>query len=407
MPPRSFEPSANEAIFTRFRDLPEELRVMVWGFAANFPRIVHISKKRLRTDKDPDWWKQVWSDKPINDEDREFYDGVEICYDDVVRIDKELACRRLLTSDEKYTGTMTRAEAKQILTTSEREAKRSSRGRPKALYGFKSESHVPALLLVCHESFCVASKVYSLAFSSLGAFAETYFNFRQDTLYLDGASVSRKPSLYRGDIRRITSKLCELLPTEELAQVENLALLWHRVIAWDTWDGGHRLVAWLHSIERCFPNLKRFTIIEDHFSLDKAEFGLGGNKEAKDYQGMKLVESAVAWDGKEYTYRINGYRIDESIPRPTHPTQVFESWWNQEAATDWAVLYPHERPWQLPAPEVKSMITDCDERRLLAEAYNFEKKYNKGRWYVNPKNPEDFEDYPWDDIEEDLRNVGS
>jgi hypothetical protein len=53
-------------------------------------------------------------------------------------------------------------------------------------YGIKSNVAHPAILFVCHESFAVASRLYSKAFSCGGAsIPETWFDYRRDTLFID------------------------------------------------------------------------------------------------------------------------------------------------------------------------------------------------------------------------------
>jgi alkylated DNA nucleotide flippase Atl1 len=75
---------------------------MIWGFAANIPRIVHLSKKALRSDEHPDWWRYVRSDRPVDKEDPDFYDDFELPDSEISRINRELACQRLLTRDDDY-----------------------------------------------------------------------------------------------------------------------------------------------------------------------------------------------------------------------------------------------------------------------------------------------------------------
>jgi len=48
------------------------------------------------------------------------------------------------------------------------------------------------------------------------------------------------------------------------------------------------------------------------------------------------------------------------------------------------------------------MITEQDENQILEDALTFEKKHNKGRWYINPRDSNDFVDYLLDEIDEDL-----
>jgi hypothetical protein len=169
------------ASFTKFNGLPQELRLIIWGFAANIPRIVHLSHKHLRTDKDPDWWMQVRSDKPTDGEDPEDYDSFEITERDIWEITtKKEACERLLTPDDKYRGSMTRATAQWLLKDMAPSSYRLT-NRVKPLSGWLSESPIPVVLLVCKESFSVATTIFSRTFASFGALPQTYFNYHLDT----------------------------------------------------------------------------------------------------------------------------------------------------------------------------------------------------------------------------------
>lgn len=261
--------------------------------------------------------------------------------------------------------------------------------RPQKLYGYYSES-TPGVLLACKESFEVASKVYSPAFASLGALPQTYFNFDLDTLYLDANSL--KNSL------QDTFNLEWLLPLQEdlslvdLRKVRNLAIFWNDNVR----AVGAELARLIFSrIPYLFPHLDEFIIVEDHFT----SCGPQSSKNDEKYNNLKYAKSSVGWEGF-YTYRLNGYLVDGSILRPGHPLGIPETKnWHAEAASQWTRTHPKGEPYSLPMPLFKSLITEEDEARLLNEAYTFETKYNTGVWYINPKDPNDFEEYPWDDID--------
>lgn len=53
-------------------------------------------------------------------------------------------------------------------------------------FGFSSNAQIPNLLLVCRESSNFAITIFKRAFPSVGAFAETYFNYERDILLLLG-----------------------------------------------------------------------------------------------------------------------------------------------------------------------------------------------------------------------------
>ncbi|KAF7945355.1 hypothetical protein EAE96_010130 [Botrytis aclada] len=55
--------------------------------------------------------------------------------------------------------------------------------------GFSSNAKIPNLLLVCRESYNIALMSYKRGFPSVGAFAETYFDYARDTLLTLGEQV--------------------------------------------------------------------------------------------------------------------------------------------------------------------------------------------------------------------------
>jgi len=64
----------------------------------------------------------------------------------------------------------------------------SSRRRLEDRYRFATRAPPPVLLYVCHESFEIASKHHSRIFGTPYSPPEVYFNFKEDTLYLDWSS---------------------------------------------------------------------------------------------------------------------------------------------------------------------------------------------------------------------------
>ncbi|OWO98636.1 hypothetical protein B2J93_5793 [Marssonina coronariae] len=93
------------------------------------------------------------------------------------------------------------------------------RGRPYGhrIMGFDSGLPAPGLLLACHESARVASRVYTRSFSALGAVAQTWFGFDRDTLLLSRES---KAAGLETLVQDVLPYVCE----DELARVERLAL---------------------------------------------------------------------------------------------------------------------------------------------------------------------------------------
>lgn len=108
-------------------------------------------------------------------------------------------------------------------------------------FGFRSPSTMP-VLLACRESYRIGASVYTKAFGSDSAFPETWFDFEQDTLYLDWDS----PILNVGDIYDAP------MPTHA-GQVQHLAIL-----HCPDWYQSPR---YLHRVLRRFGNVKTFSMI--------------------------------------------------------------------------------------------------------------------------------------------------
>jgi hypothetical protein len=262
---------------------------MIWKFALPDPRIVYIKARRLRTDDDPSWWKRVRSDKAIEgpagpapypeaddaDDDESSYDFFDIEDYELDKIERKMACKRLLTPDDKFTGRMTRADAKAILMRPEEDQAIVVPGIhcPEPLHGVYSESGIPSLLLVCKESFGVASKSYTAAFGAQGALPQTYFDFRRDTLYLGSYSLLPVRDTWFWNWRFNTyfdddppEDLEYFLPTNETSMVESLAVLFVLPCVGPALESDFRFISWSYSLHRTFPRLKRLTIVERHYT---------------------------------------------------------------------------------------------------------------------------------------------
>ena len=143
--------------------------------------------------------------------------------------------------------------------------------------GYKSDSLIPSILLVCRESFGVASKAYTRSFGSLGALPEIYFNFKLDTLYLDHKS---------------SFSLCQIDPeamifpsiTEgDLAKVEHLAL--HNEIIAPMRDPQEMILCLL--VARFSKTVKTLTVVMERHK--KEPFAKG--KENHSSQELALIDT--------------------------------------------------------------------------------------------------------------------
>jgi hypothetical protein len=91
-------------------------------------------------------------------------------------------------------------------------------GVPDFLHAFRANQATPVVLSACRESNAVASHFYTRAFSSLGAIAETYFDFRNDVLYISTLILfgwgegghSSQPAI--DDLQRVERVLLNHLP---------------------------------------------------------------------------------------------------------------------------------------------------------------------------------------------------
>jgi hypothetical protein len=385
MAPSPFLPylDSGNASFTCFNRLALELRLVIWELALPGPRIVHLCQRLLREDKDPGWWKRVRSDKVIEGSplpapypEADVQDTEDYGYFDVddyettllandALLERELAKERLLTRDEDYNGPMTRVAAKEVLA---RGIPRGHNERPNRLKGFWSESETPAVLLVCKESFTVASRFYTRAFGRTGALAQTYFDFHRDTLYVDDDFVpwTKLKVLSLG----LPFFLPNLFTYEELARIQNFATCL-RTQSSDT-------AVELSEFQRFLPNLKVLTIVSHHFTRGTDI----SSKTTADFQHLKYVEATT--DSVTGDYRIRGFRIDHSIRKPPMPTKTFKDEDINRAKK--------RQPWTFRI-EYKCLIPEAEERRILEQALDFEKKNNAGCWYINPRDKTDCDYY--------------
>jgi hypothetical protein len=237
----------NPLVFHKFNDLPKEIQFMIWENALPGPRLVHIYQKPLKsTIKDwerangatrrSDWflaagmidaWEVDWIDEGV----------MESYYGD------DLEGSTPPTDDDAM--------------------------KDKRLVGFKSISELLHMALACKDAFDVVSKNYPLAFNCFGSFAQTFFNFELDTLYIrneniqcfnDGLETMFYTGICGHDV--IGSK-------DDMQKVERLAL----ELEVDA-DGELYLLyfsglsEWIVYIMHYFPSLKTLTFVVGHYESD-------------------------------------------------------------------------------------------------------------------------------------------
>ena len=362
---------------------------MIWNLVSLHPRIVHLSKKRLAVDNDPNWWRSVRSDKAIavpSDDCESDYGSVDDEEIDLENVEQQIAAKRLLTPDVDYKGSMSRAAAKVIL-------QRPPQWRlqrplvagldcPKILYGLRSESPVPGILLACRESFEVSSRVYSRAFGTLGGAPQTWFNYRRDTLYLDGLTNDNTHS-YPG-LEILTEVLEGLFVADELARIENFAIHRGPYGPSDTFRGADAedvvgdfsLYYFLQILPGLIPNIKQLTIVDGHYAHQDRTI-TKWERSGEQYVDLKFMQSVF---DSEFCWRVNGFRIDAALLRGgIHPEKGPIQKELEKGQRYWD--NPGEgASWKPPKTNIEVIVSSSDEERLLHDAYLFEIGHNKGCW---------------------------
>jgi hypothetical protein len=89
--------------------------------------------------------------------------------------------------------------------------------RPKSLWGFRTESIMPDMLLACHESRGVALEQYQCMFGSLGTTPQIYFDPLRDTLLIDHDT-------FFGEYEELPALIAEYLLPGDLATIRELAI---------------------------------------------------------------------------------------------------------------------------------------------------------------------------------------
>lgn len=171
------------------------------------------------------------------------------------------------------------------------------------------------MLFACRESYCVASKVYSPCFSSLGALHQTFFNYELDTLYLDADSFP-EDRLYLHFYQGL-----ERLLEDECAKFQNLAFhinLFH-------WYGPgvnlYNRVSDLWALLAFFGNVKEVLILNDDHSIASVLQKKMGKElivvEAENPQPLINLRELERLCAEHKTDRLRRGRAEFPIPKIT------------------------------------------------------------------------------------------
>jgi hypothetical protein len=134
----------SEPSFSRFHELPKEIRLVIWEMALPGPRVVYLEQDLLNSHS----CNRVWSNKIV--------DG---------------------TDDDEFHA--------QGYGSNDSETQKRDELGPLSCRAFRSQSPAPPLLFACRESFEVASQFYAKAFGTWDGIPETWFCFERDILVLD------------------------------------------------------------------------------------------------------------------------------------------------------------------------------------------------------------------------------
>lgn len=271
------------------------------------------------------------------------------------------------------------------------------------LWGYKSNTPIPALLLACRESYSVASKWYPRVFQwsavSKGpgsvSIPQTYFNFEEDILFITPESFRAKyTSETDAEIRYnahlewnspgpILPGVSRMASDPDFSRVENLAIQ----IDSDDWGVPWQIQGvWLSKmLERTFCNLKTLTMVVDYCVLSPHWWHWKGVKmTTADKSDLVFLKQLV---DVQKTYAF--YQPD----RPIHPGEK-EKWTKPKrnvscyARRTTQVLFQDfmetfkkesidngETPWNLPKVEFKIVIPAKVKSSLIQNVLQYKQKF--------------------------------
>lgn len=225
------------AKFTRFPDLPIELRRQIWEAALPGPRLVNITQRQLK----PTIWE--WE----RDTGREWPDMEEA--NGSAAMPNEVDHLRYHPRD--------RQEIRQTF-----ENVYSFAYNTRHLVGIYSDTPPPEIIYVCREARDVVLQHYTLAFYCAESFPQTYFDFAIDTLYL------RTDSFGFGEgLQCLHEDLREGFPIKDLEsmkRVKRLAIQYDDENNEDTFPEGA-----IADILKLFGGVEELSLVLMHFQDEK------------------------------------------------------------------------------------------------------------------------------------------
>jgi len=228
-----------ERVFQLFPKLPIELRLVIWEQALPGPRVVNLTRKKLK--------------KTVGDWERE--NGANRRED--IFLAAGMSSAEVFLDLHKIYNPNDEGNGKTRLSPKDSNAVE--------LAGFESNTEPPNILFACRESRDLALKHYQLAFSSFGSIPQTYFDFSLDTLYIRGENfllndtVSNEPNVSILDgVRGLWG-----LKAMDLLQVRRLAIEVDTE-ADDFNDWGDDREAFISNLLQDVRELETLTIVVDH-----------------------------------------------------------------------------------------------------------------------------------------------
>lgn len=179
-PANRSEPSSHEEIsFIFFGKLPMEIRIAIWKYALPGPRIVLVEVAYLASTNFGR--RRVRSDRTVPDTGPGPWPRIE-GYDE--QLHKRSAKEPISTAEDDEGWD----------TDDDSDPFEESGDWRQRLWGIRTRCSTPAMLLACRESHNIASKVYCRAFGTKSALPSVWFDFEQDTLYLNQETFENKPA---------------------------------------------------------------------------------------------------------------------------------------------------------------------------------------------------------------------